>query len=560
MTYDEAVAAMTGPGGPFEISEAEVLGRPQRVFTTSPPSLRAVFDTMRLRPDEPYLVYEDERHTYPEIVARFDAIASLLVERYGVQPGDRVAIDSRNYPEWIEAFAAIVSIGAVAVSLNAWWTEPEIEYGLLDSGARVMFLDRERVERIGDRLDGLGIRAIVVRHEGPLPAGCEHLDDVLVPGAAMPEVEIDPDADATILYTSGTTGHPKGAVSTHRAVVSALMAYACRSFVEALRTDPAPEGSAPKPPPAFILVVPLFHVTGCVPVMLGSVLGGIKLVMMRKWDAGRALELIEREKVTNFVGVPTMAADLLAHPDLTERDVSSLANLGGGGAPMAPDLVRRIDDTFSGSTRPQLGYGMTETSGYGPGNTGPDYVEKPASTGRAIPIMQVRIVGPDGGELPAGEVGEVLLSGPMIIRCYWNRPEATAETIVDGWLHTGDLGYLDDEGFLFLVDRAKDMVLRGGENVYCAEVEAAIYEHPAVHEAAVFGMPHERLGEEVSAAVLARPGDTIDVDQLTAFLQERIAKFMVPTRWFIRHEPLPRGATGKILKREIRDQVLDTES
>jgi acyl-CoA synthetase (AMP-forming)/AMP-acid ligase II len=281
--------------------------------------------------------------------------------------------------------------------------------------------------------------------------------------------------------------------------------------------------------------------------------------MMRKWDAGRALELIEREKVTNFVGVPTMAADLLAHPDLAERDVSSLANLGGGGAPMAPDLVRRIDDTFSGSTRPQLGYGMTETSGYGPGNTGPDYVDKPSSTGRAIPIMQVRVVGADGAELPSGQVGEVLLSGPMIIRCYWNRPEATAETIVDGWLHTGDLGYLDDEDFLYLVDRAKDMVLRGGENVYCAEVEAAIYEHPAVHEAAVFGTPHERLGEEVSAAVLARPGATIDIDQLIAFLQERIAKFMVPTRWFVRDEPLPRGATGKILKREIRDQVLEAE-
>jgi long-chain acyl-CoA synthetase len=558
MSYDEAVAAMTGPGGPFEIIEAEVLGRVQRVFTSTPPSLRALFDTMRLRPDETSLVYEDERLTYPDLVARIDATASLLVEHYGVTRGDRVAIDMRNYPEWIEAFAAITSIGAVAVSLNAWWTGPEIEYGLLDSGARVVFLDRERVERVGDRLEGLGIRAIVVRHEGPLPDGCDHLDDVLVPGAAMPEVEIDPDDDATILYTSGTTGRPKGAVSTHRAVLSALMAYACRSFVEMLRTDPAPKGAPPKPPSTFILVVPLFHVTGCVPVMLGSVLGGYKLVMMRKWDAGRALELIEREKVTNFVGVPTMAGDLLTHPDLATRDVSSLANLGGGGAPMAPDLVRRIDDTFSGATRPQLGYGMTETSGYGPGNTGPDYVAKPSSTGRAIPIMQVRVIDADGAELPAGKVGEVLLSGPMIIRGYWNRPEATAEAIVDGWLHTGDLGYLDDEGFLFLVDRAKDMVLRGGENVYCAEVEAAIYEHPAVHEAAVFGTPDERLGEEVAAAVLARSGDTIDVEQLTAFLEERIAKFMVPTRWFVRDEPLPRGATGKILKREIRDEVLDT--
>jgi long-chain acyl-CoA synthetase len=558
MTYDEAVAAMTGPGGPFEIVEAEVLGRTQRIFTSTPPSLRALFDLLRQRPDEPYLVYEDERLTYPEVVARIDAIANLLVERYSVVRGDRVAIDMRNYPEWIEAFAAITSIGCVAVSLNAWWTGPEIEYGLLDSGARVVFLDRERVDRVGDRLDGLGIRGIVVRHEGPLPAGCDHLDEVLVPGAAMPEVEIDPDDDATILYTSGTTGHPKGAVSTNRAVLSSLMAYACRSIVEALRKDPDPEGTPPAPPAAFILVVPLFHVTGCVPVMLGSVLGGSKLVMMRKWDAGRALELIEREKVTNFIGVPTMAADLLSHPDLATRDTSSLTSLGGGGAPMAPDLVRRIDDTFHGSTKPQLGYGLTETSGYGPGNVGPDYVAKPSSTGRAVPIMQIRITGPDGTALPTGQVGEVLLSGPMLIRGYWNRPEETAEAIVDGWLHTGDLGYLDDEGFLFLVDRAKDMVLRGGENVYCAEVEAAIYEHPAVHEAAVFGLPDERLGEEVVAAVQPRPGATIDLEQMAAFLEERIARFMVPTRWFVRDEPLPRGATGKILKREIRDEVLGT--
>jgi long-chain acyl-CoA synthetase len=560
MTWDEAVAAMTGPGGPFEIVDAEVRGRTQRVFTSTPPSLRALFDTLRARPDEPYLVFEDERITYPEVVARIDAIAHMLVEHHDVAPGDRVAIDMRNYPEWIEAFAAIVSVGAVAVSLNAWWTGPEIEYGLLDSGARVVFLDRERLERVGDRLDGLGIRAVVVRHEGELPPGCDHLDDVLVPGASMPEVDIDPDADATILYTSGTTGHPKGAVSTHRAVLSALMAYACRTFVEIMRAEPAPDDAPPRPPTAFILVVPLFHVTGCVPVMLGSVLAGSKLVMMRKWDAGRALELIEREQVTNFIGVPTMAADLLAHPDLATRDVSSLANLGGGGAPMAPDLVRRIDAAFEGSTRPQLGYGMTETSGYGPGNIGPDYLAKPTSTGRAVPIMQIRIIGPDGADRPSGEVGEVLLSGPMIIRCYWNRPEATDETIVDGWLHTGDLGYLDDEGFLYLVDRAKDMVLRGGENVYCAEVEAAIYEHPAVHEAAVFGLPHERLGEEVAAAVLPRPGATIEVEHMQAFLEERIARFMVPTRWFVQEAPLPRGATGKILKREIRDQVLADET
>jgi long-chain acyl-CoA synthetase len=523
MTWDDAVEAMTGPGGPFEVGEAQVGGRPTPVFATTPPSLRALFDLLRLRGDEPWIVYEDEVRTAPEVIARADALGHALVERYGVAPGDRVAIGMRNLPEWIEAFIAITSIGAVAVSLNAWWTGQEMEYGLLD------------------------------RHEGPLPEGCAHLDDVVEPGAAMPEVAIEPDDDATILYTSGTTGHPKGAVSTHRAVLSSLMAFACRRFVEALREDP-PEGDTV--PPALILAVPLFHVTGCVPVMLGSVFGGYKLVMMHKWDPARALELIERERITNVIGVPTMAQDLLDHPDAATRDLSSLQHLGGGGAPMAPELVRRIAATPGGHTRPQLGYGLTETNGYGPGNTGIDLVERPGSTGRVVPVMGVRVVGPDGEVLQPGEVGEVHLSGPMLIRGYWNRPDATAEAIVGGWLHTGDLGYLDEEGFLFLVDRIKDVVLRGGENVYSAEVEAAAYEHPVVQEIAVFGLPHERLGEEVAAAVMPRAGCTIDTDQLEAFLGERIARFMVPTRWFVRDQPLPRGATGKILKREIKAGIL----
>jgi long-chain acyl-CoA synthetase len=560
MSFDDAVATVTGPGGPFEIREEEVRGRPTDVFVNTPPSLRALFDTLRARPDEPYLVYEDEVLTYPEVVAQIDAIAHLLVHRYGVGRGDRVAIDMRNYPEWVTSFAAVTSIGAVAVSLNAWWTGPEIEYGLIDSGARVLICDDERIERVGPNLAGLGVRAVVVRSERSLPEGCDHLADVLEPGSPMPDATIDPDDDATILYTSGTTGHPKGAVSTHRAVLSALMAFACRSVVEVLRLDPPPADAPPSPPTTFILVVPLFHVTGCVPVMLGSVVGGSKLVMMRKWDAGRALELIERERVTNFIGVPTMSQDLLAHPDFATRDTSSLKNVGGGGAPMAPELVRRIEGAFDGAARPQLGYGLTETNGYGPGNVGDDYVAKPASTGRVVPIMKMKVVGPSGQELGATEVGEILLTGPMLIRGYWNRPEATEEALGDGWLHTGDLGYLDEDGFVYIVDRAKDMVLRGGENVYCAEVEAAIYEHPAVHEAAVFGLPHERLGEEVVAAVQPRPGAEIDVEQMTAFLKERIAGFMVPSRWFVQDEPLPRGATGKILKRQIRDSIMGTQS
>jgi long-chain acyl-CoA synthetase len=552
MTFEEAVAFVTGPGGPLEIVEQDVMGRPQKVFAAAPPTLRALWDSLRARGDATYLVYEDEQWSFDRTVAHIDALGAALVDRYGVAPGDRVAIAMRNYPEWIVAFAAITSIGAVAVSLNAWWTGPEIEYGLTDSGAEVLIADPARMDRIAGRLGELGVAAVVVRWDGDLAEGVDRLEDVAVEGASMPDVAIDPDDDATILYTSGTTGHPKGAVSTHRAVITGLMGFGCRSIVEALRNDP----KDPHPhPTAFILVVPLFHVTGCVPVMLGSALTGNKLVMMHKWDPARALELIERERVTNFVGVPTMAADLLACPDFATRDTSSLLNVGGGGAPMAPGLVKRIEDSF-GTARPQVGYGMTETNAYGPGNTGDDYLRKPASTGRVVPIMDVKVVGTAGEDLPVGEVGEICFRGANLIRGYWNRPEATADAIADGWLRTGDLGYLDDEGFVFIVDRAKDMVLRGGENVYCAEVEAAIYEHPAVHEAAVFGLPHERLGEEVACALQPKAGMTIDPDELDAFLRERIAGFMVPSRWFVEDRPLPRGATGKILKREIRDNVV----
>lgn len=562
MTFEDAVAVLTGPGAPFEIAEAEVLGRPSRIFTQIPPALRDLFGLVRARPaDDVYLVFEDERWTNADMVKSIDEIATVLVERYGVTKGDRVAINMRNFPEWITAFGAATSIGAIAVLVNAWWTGPEIEFGLVDADAKVMITDRERVDRMGDRLQALNIHGLVVRSEGDLPPGCDHLADVVTPGATMPMVEIHPDDDATILFTSGTTGVPKGAVSTNRGVMSGLFAFACRTTVEALRwapdTPPDPSTAAPSIPACFILTVPLFHVTGCVPVMLGSVTTGARLVMMHKWDPLRALQLIEREKVTNFVGVPTMSQDLVSHPDFAKYDTSSLKNVGGGGAPMAPELVRKIEGSFAGKASPQLGYGLTETNGYGPGNTGPDYMAKPSSTGRVVPIMGVKIVDPNGSEQPNGEVGEVCLSGPMLIRGYWNRPEATAESIRDGWLHTGDLGYLDDQGFLYVVDRIKDMVLRGGENVYCSEVEAAIFEHKDIHEVAVFGLPHERLGEEVVAALLPTPGKTIDIDELTAFLAERIAPFKIPSQWFVRDEPLPRGATGKILKREIRDLVLD---
>jgi long-chain acyl-CoA synthetase len=305
---------------------------------------------------------------------------------------------------------------------------------------------------------------------------------------------------------------------------------------------------------SFILVVPLFHVTGLIPVMLSAFVGGFKLVMMYKWNPERALELIERERVTMFIGVPTMSWDLLESPDFERRDTSSLLNVAGGGAPAPPELVRRVAQGFRHG-RPGIGYGLTETNAYGPQNTGDDYLRKPRSAGRTPPIMELKVADEAGRELPRGEVGEIWFKGPNLIRGYWNNSEATAEAIVDGWLRSGDLGRMDDEGFIYVEDRAKDMVLRAGENVYCAEVEAAIYQHSAVYEVAVFGVPHQRLGEEVAAAIYPKPGAQLDAEELKAFLRERIAPFKIPSLVVVREQQLPRTAAGKILKRSLRDEL-----
>jgi long-chain acyl-CoA synthetase len=549
MSYADALVAATAPGERFETTTAEIRGTTVTVFRNAPPSLREIVATTRARGDDVFLVYEDERWTFTQFADQVDGLAAALVDRYDIVKGDRVAIGMRNYPEWVVAFAAITSIGAISVSLNAWWTEDELDYALEDCGARVLIADRERLERSEGTRKRLGIEAIAVRVDGP--SATDRWEDVVVPGAAMPDVHLDPDDDATILYTSGTTGHPKGAVSTHRGVVQALLGFGCRTAVERLRNPAAPNSDHPL---AFILVVPLFHVTGCVPVMLSCLASGLKLVIMYKWDPERALELIEREHVTNFVGVPTQNWDLLASPRFADHDTSSLRNVGGGGAPAPPELVRRMQTNFPKAS-PGIGYGMTETNAYGPQNGGADYIAHPTSTGRATPILEIDVRDPDGRALPPGERGEIWFKGPHLIRGYWNKPDETAEVIVDGWLRSGDIGRIDDEGFVYVEDRAKDMVLRAGENVYCAEVEAALYEHPDVHEAAVFGVPHERLGEEVAAAVLPRTGAVLSEAELQAHVGERLASFKVPSRITIVDAPLPRNASGKILKRELRDQL-----
>jgi len=554
VSWDEAVAAVTAPGQRFETVPATVAGVDVTVFRHAPPTLRHIVASWPARGDDLFLVYEDERRSFAEVADEVAALGVALVGRYGVRRGDRVAIAMRNLPEWVVTFAAVTAVGAVSVSLNGWWTPDELAFGLEDSGATVLVADPERVEATREACARLAIATIGVRlPDGPAPAGTDRWQDVVIGGAELPSVEVDPGDDATILYTSGTTGRPKGAVSTHRAITQALMGFACRAAVQRLRR-PDEAAVAAAQPPVFILVVPLFHVTGCVAVLLSCAAAGVPLVMMRKWSAERALELIERERVTNFVGVPTQSWDLLESPRFAEHDTSSLVSVGGGGAPAPPTLVARVEAGFRRG-RPSIGYGMTETNAYGPQNSGQDYVTHPTSTGRGTPILDIEVRDPESRPVPVGEQGEIWFKGPHLIRGYWNRPDATAEAIVDGWLRSGDVGRLDAEGFVYVEDRAKDLVLRAGENVSCAEVEAAVYEHPAVHEAAVFGVPHERLGEEVAVAVLAKAGQHLDPDDLRRHLAGRLAAFKVPSRVLVVDEQLPRNAAGKILKRTLRDRV-----
>ena len=552
MTWDEAVATVTGPGQMFELVDSEVRGVPMKVFKNCPPNLGFVLTMARGHGDKTFLVYEDERISFADVADRCDALANLLVNHYGVKKGDRVAIAMRNYPEWVMSFAAITSIGAISVSMNSWWTEDEMEFALEDSGAKVYICDQQRYEVGAKFCAKHNIGVLAVRADATLPATVDRWEDKVVPGAPHPGGDVQPDDDATILYTSGTTGRPKGAVSTHRAVLSSIMAFSARNHVLTAYGRPAPGGDIPT---SFILIVPLFHVTGCVPVMLGAFIAGLKLVVMYKWDADKALELIEREQITNFVGVPTQAWDLVNSPNYDKFDTSSLRAVGGGGAPAPASLVAKVANSVKKGS-PQLGYGMTETNAFGPGIIGKDYLERPTSTGRPLLPMLVEVRDEDGKAMPAGASGEIWFFGPMLIRGYWNRPEATAETIVNGWLRSGDLGHLDDDGFVYVEDRVKDMILRAGENVYCAEVENTIYEHPAVYEAAVFGVPHERLGEEVAVAIYPKDGVTITPDDLWKFLDGKIAHFKIPSQVVIINEPLPRNAAGKFLKRELQQQIV----
>ncbi|WOJ98028.1 class I adenylate-forming enzyme family protein [Congregibacter brevis] len=551
---DEAVAQLTQDGAPFALSTVTIDGAEYRSFASAPDNMAAYFRFMLNHADKEFTVYRDNRMTFGESYAQSAALARSLIDDFGVQPGDRVAILSRNNPEWMMGFIAVLSIGAVAVPMNAWWTTEELDYGLKDCGAKLVIVDRQRMERLLPLQDELQLKLIAVDDCDGLAVDFSKFKDLVAAhaGAEMPEVEVTGDDHATIMYTSGSTGHPKGALSSHRGMLSALYSW----MLLGLSAKQAGGDSEPaKFPASGLLTIPLFHCTGSHTAFLLSLIVGRKLVIMHKWDVQEALRMIEEERVTWFTGVPTMSAELQAAAAESDRDLSSLAEIYGGGAARPPAQVEKLATTFKHSSA-GIGYGLTETNALGTINTGAVYRARPGSAGRPVPaVTDIAIFDENDQPVPAGERGEVCIHSPANCLGYWNKPEASAEAFRDGWFHTGDVGYIDEEGFLFIVDRMKEIIIRGGENISCIEVEAGIYQHPAVSEAAVYGVPDERLGEAVAASVVLREGQSLSAEELQSFLKEHIAGFKIPAHVRFHEEALPRIATGKIFKRQLKAEL-----
>jgi len=555
-TLEEANARLTAPGARFEMEEVSIRGIATRVWKNAPPDLGFLTRLSRSHGARIASVFEDERVGYE---GQFRAIAALAAElrRLGVAKGDRVAIAMANLPEWPVAFFAAAATGAIVVPLNAWWTGTELEYGLADSGAKLLIADAARWARIAPLRANLpDLEQVLVSRSGEAPKDAQRLEDVIgeagaydgLPDSDLPDVAIAPDDPATIFYTSGTTGRPKGALGTHRNLMTNILSVGFALARAALRRGEEPAASTPK---VGLMVIPLFHVTACSASLMGSMAVGNATIYVRKWDPLEALQIIERERVNVTGGVPTIAWQILEHPERARFDLSSLEMISYGGAPSAPELVRRIHAEFG--ALPGNGWGMTETMATVTSHAGEDYLARPDSAGPPVPVAELKIMSPDGArELAVGEVGELWAKGPQIVQGYWNKPEATAETFVDGWVRTGDLARLDAEGFLYIVDRAKDMVIRGGENIYSIKVENALFEHPAVVDAALIGLPHKTLGEEPAAVVQLASGAQASEEELKAWVRARLALFKTPVRIAFLPEPLPRNANGKILKGELK--------
>ncbi|MAC80727.1 MAG: long-chain fatty acid--CoA ligase [Rhodobacteraceae bacterium] len=556
MGYDEAAAHLIDTNPAFAITTTEIRGVTCRIFANVPETLRDLLDHARAAHDDgnaDYLVYKDERLTFDGFCAEVRATARALQDR-GIGHGDRVAIAMRNYPELLILFLATASIGGVAVFINAWWTEEELDYALRDSRPKVVFADGPRMERMLPLKDRLKLDLIGVRDAQVIaPLGFSAFRQGCA-DAGWPQARIDPDDDFAIMYSSGTTGHPKGVVLTHRGAINAVYTWLMQSAMYPLMAGEAPDPNAKS---VILVVTPLFHVTATHPVFLYSLPAGARVILMHKWDADEAVRLIETEKVTRFLGVPTQSADLMDAAERMGAPLDTLKYLGAGGAKRPAAQVDRLAKRFP-NAMVATGWGMTETNAIGIGLAGADYVARPGVCGRLYPPVQdLRFLDQEGRDVKPGEIGELTVKSPCNMREYLNKPEATVQVLKDGWLRTGDLGFIDPDGFVTIVDRSKNIIIRGGENIACLDVENALHHHPAVSEACAFPLPDERLGETVGALVRVLPGHEVTQGDLQAFLKDHIAHFKIPDHIWTQVDPLPRGATDKLDRRGIRSRCTE---
>ena len=541
--FDESLAAVIGPGGPIQIGH-DAQGR--AIVANFPATLPGLFDAFcGANGAVEALVCGAERLSFADLNRWADQLAPALVAR-GIAKGDRVAIAMRNCPAWVVTYMAILKAGGIATLVNGWWQATELDHALRLTKPVLIIADEPRAARIAAGPGKWPVVTLAIE---------KHLAAALAPlldgAGSAPLPAILPEDPATILFTSGSTGEAKGALSTHRAVTTGVYAYSTGLLtLLGILTD---EGRPPANPPRTLVSVPFFHVTGEVPLMLNSFVIGRGMVIMPKWDATEALRLIEQEKITYFVGVPTMSLELMNHPDRGNYDLSSLTDITAGGAPRPVSHVARLRHDFP-NAQPALGYGLTETNAVGCSNFWSNYIDKPASTGiRQRPFVEIGILGEGNAILPDGERGEIGIRSAANMREYWDNPAATAAAFTsDGYLRTGDIGMVDEDGYLFIVDRKKDIIIRGGENIACAEVEAAIYACPAIDEACVFGAPDERLGEVPIGVVHVIDGHRLDEAELRDFLTPRLAAFKVPARLIFAADSLPRLGTGKIDRVALR--------
>ncbi|MFK8330995.1 class I adenylate-forming enzyme family protein [Pseudomonas sp. BJa5] len=552
--WRQAWAQLIAPGSPFEVVSPED-GGPRRFRHTAPDLLQAI-DAGRVHGDREFLVWQEQRLTFAQYFDQVDRLAGQLIGSFKLQPGARVAIAMRNQPAWLVAFAAIQRCGAVCVPLNSWGLRDELLHGLQDSGACLLLCDEARLRVLGGDLGSGSLSTIVVgtAADQVLSEHCLRYEDLLAaPPLPVPSLQLDPDAAALILYTSGTTSRAKGVLSSHRAICQALTAL---EFQGAFCAMSSPErigvvinsGLAP----TTLMAVPLFHVSGLHAQFLLALRAGRRLVLMYKWDVERALDLIRDERCTQFNGAPVMMQQLLASPRFGGADTASLFGLGlGGGASsssLLASMIERKPDAIGGS-----GYGLTESNGIGAAIGGDQFVYKPGSCGWPLPIVDVRIGDDPQHPLPAGSPGLIWLRSPTLMSGYWNLAADSAATLRGGWLDTGDTGYLDDEGFLCISGRVKDLINRGGEKISAAEIEACIGDMPGVQEAAAFAVADSQLGEAVALAVRAEPH--LEAGAIQAYIAARLAAYKVPARVYLHATPLPRNATGKVLKAQLQQSV-----